>query len=538
MTKSLLYKSAFILGFSSLLSRLLGVVRDHLLAGTFGAQGEGAFNLDVYYAAFRIPDFIYAILIMGAVSAAFVPVLTEVMHGKGKTLDEGGSLFVSNVLNVVLCAVILFGGIAFLFAPFIVRFLVPGFTGGDFPLTILVTRIMLVSPIFFGISAVLQAAQNTFDKFFYIAIAPIFYNIGIILGIYFFAQQYGVFAVAGGVIVGAFLNLLIQIPGVLALKFRYRPFVCLKDPYLRKMIRLVIPRILGMSVMQVNLIFDTLVGSLLATGSITILNYAVNLNSLPMGMVGISFAIASFATLSSMAVDIEKAGKPTLEFRKKFANHLGKIVVSILYFVVPAAVGLFVLRFQIVDVILGNGAFTDNDILLTGNTLAFFLIGLLGQSLIPVFARTFYAFKNTLTPVLISVSAMILNIGLNFYFALSLELGVYGIALATSLTSLLNMVLLVIFLRSKFLSGMQIFDLRRVGAILFAGIIMGIAVYFMNIYLIAFAEVSSLNQILALCASIVVGIIVFFCSILPFGLEETNYLLKKLFLKNVLHLRI
>lgn len=531
MTKSLLYKSAFILGFSSLLSRILGVVRDHLLAGTFGVGGNGIFNLDVYYAAFRIPDFIYAILIMGAVSAAFVPILTDVMHGKGKTLDSDGSAFVSNVLNIVVIAVIIFGGFAFLFAPWIVRFLVPGFMGGDFELTVFLTRIMLISPIFFGISSVFQAVQNTFNKFLYIAIAPIFYNIGIIFGIYFFAQQYGVFAVAGGVIVGAFLNLLVQIPGVAALKFKYKTLVCLRDPNLRKMISLVIPRILGMSIMQVNLVFDTLVGSLLTVGSITILNYAVNLNSLPMGMVGISFAIASFATLSSMAVDIEKAGNATIEARKKFANHLGKIIVSVLYFVVPAAIGLFVLRFEIVDVILGNGAFTDRDILLTGNTLAFFLIGLIGQSLIPVIARAFYAFKNTLIPVLISVSAMILNIGLNFYFALHLNFGVYGIALATSSTSLLNMVLLIVFLRSKFLSGMQIFDLRRVGAILFAGITMGIAVYFMNIYLMAFAEISSLNQILALCASIAIGVIVFFCSIFPFRLEETNYLVKKLSLK-------
>lgn len=525
MTRSLLYKSVFILAMSSLLSRGIGVVRDALLAAKFGAGGEGIFNLDIYYSAFRIPDFVYSVLIMGAISASFVPILTHVMDKKRasrtEVMTEDANLFTSNVLNTVFMALLIFSAAAFIFAPYIVQFLVPGFDSLDATLTVKVTRLILISPVFLGLSAVLQSVQNAFDKFFYYSLAPIFYNLGIIFGIVFFAESYGVWGVAVGVILGAFLHFLIQLPGASGLHFRYRFYISWKDSYLREMIRLVIPRIVGMSIMQVNLIFDTMVGSLLAGGSITVLNYAVNLNSLPMGTLGISFAVASFATLSSLAI----------RCREKFSDELSRTITSICYFVIPAGVGLFVLRFDVVDLILGYGEFTEKDVILTGNTLAFLLIGLLGQSLVPVFARAFYAFKNTMIPVLIGIVCMALNIGLNFYFALNIGLGVYGIALATGLTSLLNMFLLIVFLKLKFLPGMKCIAWKRVGAIIFASAVMGAAVYFVDFAVSVWAAISLINQILALSVSIAIGVIVFVFSILPFHLEETEAILSRVGLK-------
>ncbi len=528
MTKSLLYKSAFILSLSSLFSRVLGVVRDHLLARNFGVGGEGIFNLDVYYAAFRVPDFIYALLIMGTVSAAFVPILSGIMHGEGEMLTEKASKFVSNVLGVMFSSVGLACVGMFIFAPLILKLLVPGFESADFELTVMVTRLMLLSPLFFSLSSVLQATQNAFDKFAYYALAPVLYNVGIILGIVFFAPVYGVFGVAIGVILGASLHFLIQIPGVRGLRFRYRPFICLRDKDLREMIRLVIPRIVGMSVMQVNLIFDTIVGSLLAAGSITVLNYAINLNSAPMGMIGVSFAIASFATLSSLGVDVEKAsGESKVKALEKFAAQLQRVVTSVLLFVVPAAVLLFILRFRVVDLILNFGVFTSEDVILTANTLAFFLIGLVGQSLIPVFARSFYAFKNTIIPVAISVIAMCLNIALNFYFALHVGMGVYGIALATAIAALFNMLLLSIFLKAKFLKGVSFLSWKRVFGIVFSSLVMGGIVYFVNDSLLTFADISLLNKILALSASILVGMISYGALAFLCGVEEVRLILQK-----------
>lgn len=518
MTKSLLYKSAFILGVSSLLSKVLGVVRDSLLASQFGTSGEGVFNLDIYYAAFRVPDFVYALLVTGAVAAAFVPVFTDIIGKNNEKMTLDASRFTSNVLNTVLIAVSAACFLMFLFAPFVVKFLVPGFSLIDFELTVAVTKLMLISPILFGISSVLQSVQNTFSRFFYYSLAPILYNVGIICGILFLVPVWGVWGIAWGVLLGAFLHLAIQIPGVCGLNFRYNFYISWKDSHLREMVRLMVPRILGMSIMQVNLIFDTLVGSMLAAGSITVLNYAVNLNSLPMGLVGVSFAIASFATLSGLAI----------HSRERFAGELARVVTSVLYFVVPSAVGLFVLRFQIVNLILGYGEFTDADVILTGNTLAFFLIGLIGQSLIPVFARAFYAFKNTLTPVVISVVCMSLNIGLNFYFALSIGFGVYGIALATGLTSLLNMILLIIFLKSSFLSGASFIEWKKGFAITFASTMMGVVVYFTNLVVSDWADFSFIYQISALFVSVAIGVIVFVLSVLPFHLEETEIILGKI----------
>ena len=500
---------------------MLGVFRDHLLARFFGVGGEGIHNLDVYYAAFRIPDFVYALLIMGTVAAAFVPVFTTLIEdssGKKKEMTRDANLFTVNVLNTLLVAVCIVSGVFFVCASWILQFLVPGFGSADLELTVSLTRLMLLSPIFFSMSSVFQSVQNAFDRFVYYSLAPILYNLGIIIGIYFFAESHGVWGIAGGVILGALFHFGIQLPGVRGLGFRYRLYVSWRDSHLREMVRLVIPRIFGMSVMQVNLIFDTLVGSLLAAGSITVLNYAVNLNSLPMGIVGVSFAVASFATLSSLA----------LGSKEKFAHELSRVVTSILYLVLPATVGLFVLRFQIVDVLLGSGAFTDEDVILTGNTLAFFLIGLIGQSLIPIFARAFYAYKNTLIPVVISVISMIINIGLNFYFALSLDMGVYGIALATSVAALLNMSLLLFFLRSTFLKGVKCIHYPHVGAILLSSLCMGVVVNVFASYVAAFGEISFVYQILALSASILVGVLIFFLTILPFRLEETKIILKKL----------
>ncbi|MBT6068292.1 murein biosynthesis integral membrane protein MurJ [Candidatus Peregrinibacteria bacterium] len=517
MTKGLLYKSTFILGLSFLVSRLLGLTRDHLLARMFGVGGEGFFNLDVYFAAFRLPDFIFALLIMGTVSAAFVPVLAGLKSGTATQLDEKANLFVCNVLNVVFVATSVAAGVVFIFAPALLRLFVPGFSEMDFELTVQVTRLMLISPLFFSLSAVLQSTQNAFDKFKYYALAPVLYNLGIILGIVFFAQEYGVYGVAFGVILGAALHFLIQIPGVRGLGFRYRLKISLRDKHLVEMIRLVIPRIVGMSVMQVNLIFDTLVGSLLAVGSITVLNYAVNLNSLPMGMVGVSFAIASFATLSNLAV------KGNLS---DFADQLRHTVSGILFFVIPSIVGLFVLRFSVVDLVLGNGAFTESDILITGNTLAFFLIGLVGQSLIPALAKSFYAFKNTIIPVGVSIVSVTLNIGLNFYLALVVGMGVYGIALATSIAALLNVTLLCIFLHVKFLKGMRFLPLKKMILIVFSSVVMGVGVCFVDSSLSSFGQSSTFNQILALSTSILIGASLYFMLTWTFRMSEIKSIVR------------
>ena len=208
---------------------------------------------------------------------------------------------------------------------------------------------MLVTPIFFTIGSIAGGMQNALHKFLALSLAPVFYNIGIIGGIVFLSKTYGVYGVAIGVAIGAFLNMLVQLPSILKFGFRFSPSPKWWTARVREMVLLSLPRILGMSATQVSLIVDTIIASTLAAGSITIINFAANLESLPIGIVGVSVAIVSFGVLSSHAAD-----QNMIEFKKEISTNLRKI----LFLLIPLAFGMFSLRFQIVKIVFEKGAFT------------------------------------------------------------------------------------------------------------------------------------------------------------------------------------
>lgn len=461
-------KGAILLGVSSLLSRLLGIYRDHLFANIFGAgKLIGIFDLDTYYAAFRIPDFLYNLLIYGTISVAFIPILT--VYFKKKQEKEGWE-FAGTVLNLLLILLLGVSFLVFIFAPYLVKVVVPGFTGEKLEITIKLTRIMLISPIFFGLSSIFQGIQNTFKSFFYFSLAPIFYNLSIIFSVLFLSERYGVYGITWGVILGAFLHFAVQCPKVFKLGFRFKWAFDYQREDVRKMARLVLPVIVGISVTQINLLVTTLIGSTLAAGSITIINYAFNLNSLPLGIIGISLAVAAFSTLSELAVE---------EDSKQFVQELKKRINQILFLIIPSMMGLFLLRFEIVSLILKGGEFGLKETVLTANTLAFLVIGLFAQSLIPLLARAFFAYHNTKTPVLIGVWAVVFNIAGSLFFTRVFNWGVYGLALAGSLASILNCAMCLMALRQKLWTKEAILDWRKMGkfvlsTLLMAGLVWGV----------------------------------------------------------------
>ncbi len=526
MTSSQLYKSAAILGVSSLFSRILGVLRDHLLARYFGAGGEGIYNLDVYYGAFRIPDFVYGLLVMGTVSAAFIPVLTQVMKSAKGNDEHYVNRFISNVLTLLTALTFLVALIGFVFAPQLVAILVPGFDGETSALTVTLTRIMLLSPIFFCVSSVFQAIQNAKNLFLYYALAPLFYNLGIIAGIVFFGREYGVYAVAGGVVIGALLHMLVQLPGVKMAGFTYRFVFDAKDEFIWRMWRLFLPRVVGTSVTQINLIFDTLVASLLPLGSITVLNYAVNLSSLPLGLIGVSFAVASFATLSQIGADTLGAKDPFSKEEKsaQFAAELRKVIRSVCYFLFPMVVGLFVLRYEVVDVILRSGEFSSEAAVKTAGVFGVMLIGVIGQSLLPLFSRAFYALHNTVIPVVVSVSAVVINLGLNFYLGINLGYGVYGIAVASAFSTLLGMIVLMLLLRSKYLNTYAFIPWGHIGIILVSALIMGVSVWFLKQMFFDLLSLNVITKLLALGVSSYLGAILYYLLCRPKVFEESKLL--------------
>jgi putative peptidoglycan lipid II flippase len=459
-----LIPGAVLLGISSLLSRLLGIFRDRVIAGEFGAsKGVGIFDIDVYYAAFRLPDFLFAILIVGAVSTAFVPIFSGYVQKKDM---KNAWAFANNCLNLITIAMLGLAIIAFIFAPFIVKILTPGFSAEKLALTAKITRIMLLSPIFFTFSAIAQSIENTFRKFFYYALAPIFYNLSIIVFTYYFSDIHGIYATTAGVIVGALLHFLIQLPAIIKLGFRYRPIFDYKRKDFIEMIKLLVPRILSISSTQINLIVETLIASTLATGSVAVLSYAFNLNSLPMGIIGISIAIATFSTLSMLASE-DKKDELIKTVRKNLSN--------ILLLIIPSTVGLILLRQEIVELILGTGKFIEKDITLTANALGFFAIGLIGQASIPFLARVFYAFKNTKTPMKITLVIVLINVILSVVLTFKFKYGVYGIAFAGGIAHFIGFIMFIWALNKNQIK--NILDFKKIfGYVVLSGI-MGVIVY-------------------------------------------------------------
>lgn len=376
--------AAFVIAAAGIASRLLGFIRDRLLAGRFGA-GD---TLDAYYAAFRIPDTLYNLLVMGALSAAFVPVFTEFLskEKKKEALD-----LAAGVLEWIL---LLLGGlslIAIVAAPEIVSVLAPGFSEEKRSITVELTRIMLLSPLFLGASAVFGGMLLSFRCFTAYSLAPILYNLGIIVGITLFVPAFGMVGLAWGVALGATFHMAVQIPSVRSRGFfpsLFRHRLRFDGP-VRRVATLMIPRTLGIAANQLSLFLTTVFASLLASGSLATFTLASNIEAIPIGLFAVSFSLAAFPTLSFSASEKRNGD---------FFDTLSRTTRRILFFVVPVSMLFIVFRAQVVRVILGSGRFDWEDTIATFGVLAWLSLSLFAQALIPLFARAFYAIQDTRTP--------------------------------------------------------------------------------------------------------------------------------------------
>ena len=290
--------AAIILGISSLISGLLGLVRDRLLAGYFGASPE----LDVYFAAFRIPDAVYGILIAGGMAMVFLPIFSDYFDKDQKEAWR----FANIIINCFLFFLVIFSVNLFVLTPAILNFITPGFSIGQRELTADLSRILFLSPILLGLSGIFSSILHYFNRFLAYSLAPVFYNLGIIFGIVFFLPNFGLYGLIFGVILGVLLHLFIQLPAVFYSGFHYQAIFDFNYPGLKKIFSLIVPRIVSQVFLQSNTIIITAIASTLASGSIAIFNFANNLQSLPVGIIGASFAVASFPALSSAWVNGQK----------------------------------------------------------------------------------------------------------------------------------------------------------------------------------------------------------------------------------------
>lgn len=424
--------AAIVVGGMSLVSRALGLLRDRVLAGEFGADAV----LDTYYAAFRLPDFIFNLLVVGALSAGFIPVFSGRYDADNTPGRRSSWRLVSNVLNVVSLSVVVFSAAVWVWSEPITRLMTPGFSPSQVEQTVGLSRIMLWSPLLLGMSAVVGGVLQSRKQFFIFSLAPILYNVGIICGALFFVPHWGVSGLAWGVVLGAALHLLIQLPAIAAAGFRYRPVVDFRDGELKTMLRLMGPRTLSLAVNQMNLVVVTLLASWLSAGSLAIYTFANNLQSFPLGIFGIPFAIAAFPTLSALA-----------SHRERFLAALSQTLRHILFLVIPASVLLILLRAQVVRALLGSGRFDWNDTVDTIQALAIFSSSLFAQALIPLLIRAFYAQRDSVTPLLTAIGSVLLNVALAF--ALLRPLGITGLALSWSVANVLQLAVLWLLLRLR-----------------------------------------------------------------------------------------
>ncbi len=452
---------AFIIMATMMVAKILGLVRDRLLAHVFSPD-----KIDIFWAAFRLPDLIFQIAILGALSVAFIPVFSEYYEKKGK---EDAFELSRSILNVSLLIFILVTILIYIFAqPIIVSFIAPGFSLEKQMQVASLTRIILFGQVVLVLGSFFIGILQSFQRFIIPALAPVFYNFGIILGIILFSKSFGILGAAYGVIIGAILHALIQFPLVWSLGFRFKFPSRFLHPGVKEIIRLMSMRTLGLAAEQINETVGVALASVTSIGSVTYLTFAQHLQVVPIGLFGATLAQAALPVLSS-----ERARGRIDEFKITLLTTLHQI----LFLALPATAILIVIRIPVVRLIFGASQFDWKATVLTGATLAYLSIGLSAQAISLLLVRGFYALKDTKTPVIVSLIVVALNIVLSIYFITFLKFDVWSIGLANSISAILSAVLLFFSLHFK----VDKFNLKQVliplGKMLMATIIMGVALY-------------------------------------------------------------
>ncbi|MDQ5951949.1 MAG: putative lipid flippase MurJ [Patescibacteria group bacterium] len=422
--------AAVIVASFSLLSRLVGFARDRILAGVFGA-GD---SLDVYYAAFRIPDFIFQLIVIGALSACFIPVFTG-YFGRD---DKKAWRYTSNIVNILLVAFVVIAVAGALLAPVYTPYVVHGFSLEKQALVVQATRILFLGQTFFAISMVFGSVLQGAKRFVLYSFAPIVNNLGILFGAIFLVPVFGLMGLAWGAVLGAMLHALIQTVGVYSLGYRYSFVFDLSDKDVRQTIRQMGPRVLGLAVGQLNFLLMTVIASGLAAGSVTVLQFAYNLNFFPIGVIGVSYAIAAFPTFC----DFVKSNQP-----EKLRDSFSATIRQVMFFIIPITVVTLLLRAQIVRLVFGAGAFDWASTITTADTLAMFAISFFAQCLIFVLIRMFFAYGDSWTPFIAGIVSAVINAVAGVL--LVRQLGVVGLAWAFSLAEMAELIMLWLLLKSK-----------------------------------------------------------------------------------------
>ncbi len=393
-----MHEAAYLLAGFALASQLLALVRDRLLAGEFGATH----TLDIYYAAFRIPDFLFATIASLLSLYALLPILSRL-----EARDSGLAIsFLRRSLLIFFIAMGALAGVLFILTPFLVPLIAPGIAADAASKAdlILLVRVLLLQPIFLGASNILAALTQLRNRFFLYAVSPLLYNLGIIIGIIFLYPVMGVAGLGWGVVFGALLHMLLQLPFFLTERPKELPkgeFV----PSFSEVLRLSIPRTLALASGQLSLVALVALASFFQEGSIAVFMFAWNLQAVPLAIIGVSYSVAAFPTLARFHADGNTG---------EFIRHIEEALRHVLFWSIPAIVFIILLRAQLVRVILGSGEFNWDATRLTAAALALFIISLAAQSISLLIARAYYAAGRTKVPLLLGLIGVSVTIFVAF----------------------------------------------------------------------------------------------------------------------------
>ena len=441
-------RNAGIISLAVMASRVLGLVRDQVFAALFGA----GLQYDAFLTAFRIPNLLRDLFAEGALSAAFVTTFTQVQQTKGEQEAFRLSNRVATALMILLSVICIAGWI---FAPSIVYLLAPGFfdVPGKAELTIHLTRIMIPFLLLIALAAKAMGILNARNNFAVPAVAPVFFNLGSVIGGLFLGLTMGPFlglsaieGMAFGTLVGGFLQFAVQWPSLRRAGFRYRPMLSFTDPGVRQIMKLMGPAIIGTAAVQINVfvntnfasaIIDPATGAVL-NGPVSWLSYAFRFMQFPIGVFGVAIATATLPPLSRSTRNPDY-----VEFRRTLAHSLALVFLLC----IPSALGLAVLGRPIVALVFEHGKFTSFDTVQTANALTAYSIGLAGYAAVKVLSPAFYALNDARTPMLISLGSIAVNYAMNSW--LVGPLGHVGLAFSTSTVALVNFLLLALFMRRR-----------------------------------------------------------------------------------------
>ncbi len=411
---------------TSLLSNILGLVRDRFLAQKIATDA-----LDTYFAAFRVPDFLFNFLILGTVSAAFIPVFVQYRAKSERAAWEVASVMItlSLAVLVVLCLILA------LVMPTLIPRVVPDFSPDKQATTVMLARIMLIQPVFFGLSYLFSGVLNAMKRFTIYALAPLIYTLSIIVATVGFADRYGVYAVVWGVVAGAFLHMLTQFLTLRHLGVKLVPEFNLRHPALGRILAMMWPRSIALGAMQTMLLTFTAIGSSLGAGSVAVYSLADNIQTMPTAVFALSFTTALFPTIAEAAAGRRRTQLAALVWRG--LRYLAVIMV-------PSGIGLILIRSQLVRLLLGTGHFGWDATVATATALGYFALSLVAQSIVVHLSRTFYALHDTKTPTLFNVIGYAVSIAAAYLLApaAGAGMGVAGLALAFTIGSYVNMALL------------------------------------------------------------------------------------------------